>query len=319
MTLMKLPMNNAAPTSSTTASATSATTSAARARRRPRLVPPPRALSLSTVESAGLDPCSAGAMPETSPVTSAATAATASTRASMPIVATRARLSGNAAASTRTHNQARARPTMVPADRHDEALDQHALHESTAAGAECRTHGRIALLHGRAREPEVRDVRAGDEQHDAHRGKEHEHPQPRGAADEVIAKRANADAAARVGRGIGSGDRSRRPGTSAPAPGRATHPASGARCSAIRPQSRRAPPRTRSCGLADPERPEIGWLGRTGWIGEARRHHADDRVGLAIERERAANGRGIAAEGAAARNHGSPRPRGRCRRSHCVT
>ena len=112
---MKLPMNNAAPTSSTTAIATSATTSTARARRRPRPVPPPRALSLSAVASAGLDPCSAGARPETRPVTNAATAATASTRASMPIVATRARLSGNAVANTRTHDQARARPTMVPA------------------------------------------------------------------------------------------------------------------------------------------------------------------------------------------------------------
>ena len=90
--------------------------------------------------------------------------------------------------------------------RHDEALDQHALHESAAAGAERRAHGGIALLHGGAREPQVRDVRARDEQHDAHSGKEHEHPQPRGAADEVIAKRTNADAAARVGRGIGSGD-----------------------------------------------------------------------------------------------------------------
>ena len=45
-----------------------------------------------------------------------------------------------------------------------------------------------------------------------------------------------------------------------------------------------------------PKRPEIGWLGRSGWIGEARRHHAGDRVGLAIEREHAADGRGIAAE-----------------------
>ena len=85
---------------------------------------------------------------------------------------------------------------MRPRHRHDEALDQHALHESTATGAERRAHGRIALLHRGPRQPEVRDVRARDEQHDAHGGKEHEHPRPRGGADEVIAKRANADAAA---------------------------------------------------------------------------------------------------------------------------
>ncbi len=145
-------------------------------------------------------------MPETTPVTNAATPATAITRASMPIVATRARLSGKAAASTRTHSQARARPTMVPAHRDDEALDQHPLHESAATGAECHAHGHIALLHRGARQPEVRDVRACDEQHDAHRGKEHEHPKPRGAADEVIAQRANAYAASRVGRRIGGGD-----------------------------------------------------------------------------------------------------------------
>ena len=115
ITLTKLPMKSDAPTRSTTASATSATTRAARTRRRPRLVPPPRVLAVSAVESAGLDPCSAGPMPETSPVANAATAATASTRASMPIVATRARFSGKAVASTRTESQASARPTMVPA------------------------------------------------------------------------------------------------------------------------------------------------------------------------------------------------------------
>ena len=90
--------------------------------------------------------------------------------------------------------------------RHDEALDQIPLHEPAAAGAERHAHGGIALLHRGAGQPQVRDVRARDEQHDAHRGKEHEHPQPRGAADEVIAKRTNADAPAGVGRGIGSGD-----------------------------------------------------------------------------------------------------------------
>ena len=95
---------------------------------------------------------------------------------------------------------------MVPVDRHDETLDQDTLDESATTGAECRTHGRIALLHGGARQPEVRDVGAGNEQHDAHCGKEHEHPQSRGAADDVIAKRANADAATRVGRGIGRYD-----------------------------------------------------------------------------------------------------------------
>ena len=57
-----------------------------------------------------------------------------------------------------------------------------------------------------------------------------------------------------------------------------------------------------------PTRPEIGWLGRSGWIGEALRHHAGDRVRLAIERERASEGFGIAAkvslpEGMAHHNH----------------
>ena len=46
----------------------------------------------------------------------------------------------------------------------------------------------------------------------------------------------------------------------------------------------------------NPGRPEIRWLGRARRIGEACRHHAGDRVGPAIERERAANGRGISAE-----------------------
>ena len=93
-----------------------------------------------------------------------------------------------------------------PGRRHDEALDQHALNQSTAAGAECRPHGRIALLHRRTSEPQVRDVRARDEQHDADRGEEHEHPRTRGGADEMIAERANADAASGVGRAIGRGD-----------------------------------------------------------------------------------------------------------------
>ena len=45
-----------------------------------------------------------------------------------------------------------------------------------------------------------------------------------------------------------------------------------------------------------PQRPEICRLGRSGWIREAGRHDAGDRVGLAIEREGAADGRGIATE-----------------------
>ena len=143
-TLMKLPMKSDAPTSNTTASATSTTTITPRARSRPRPAPPPRALSLSTVARVGLDPWSAGARPETRPVTRVAAAATATTRASMPTVATRARLSGNAVASRRTQRPGQGETDDGPGRRHDEALDQDALRQPAAARAECRPDGGIA-------------------------------------------------------------------------------------------------------------------------------------------------------------------------------
>ena len=157
-------------------------------------MPPPRALSPSTVESAGFDPCRAGARPETKPVTSATRPATVSTRASMPIADTRARLSGNAAASARTHIQARASPTTSPAtDTTRLSISTRCASRPRLAPSAARTAASRCCTDARASHRFATFAHAMSSTM-AHGGEQHQHPRSRGAADKVIAQRADADA-----------------------------------------------------------------------------------------------------------------------------
>ncbi len=238
ITLTKLPMKSDAPTRSTTASATSATTSAARARTTAAV----QAAATGALGERGRER-GTGSLQRRTDARDEPRHQRGNSRDRQ-----HARIDADGGHAREVFGQsgrkhANAYPGKDETDdgprhRHDEALDQHALDESAATGAERRTHGGIALLHGGARQPQVRDVRARDEQHDAHGGKEHEHPRPRGAADEVIAKRAKAYAGAAYWSRDWRRRSSPRPGTSAPAPGRVTYPTSSARWLAPRPPMR---------------------------------------------------------------------------------
>ena len=88
-------------------------------------------------------------------------------------------------------------------DRQDEALDQQLTDEPPAAGAERRADADLALARARAREEQIGDVRAGDEQHDRDRAEQHQHPRLGARADEVIAQRPHACATVLVPVGMG--------------------------------------------------------------------------------------------------------------------
>ena len=57
-------------------------------------------------------------------------------------------------------------------DREDQALGEELLDEPHPVGAECHAHAHLATARRRTREHEVGEIRADDEQHDAHRGHE---------------------------------------------------------------------------------------------------------------------------------------------------
>ena len=67
------------------------------------------------------------------------------------------------------------RPTRAAGERDDETLDQQLLDDAPPAGAEREADGDLALTRRGARDQQVGDVGAGDQQHAAdHR---HQHPQ----------------------------------------------------------------------------------------------------------------------------------------------
>ena len=67
------------------------------------------------------------------------------------------------------------------------------------ARAERRSHGDLLLARQRSRQQQVRDVRAGDQQHESHRRHEHEQRQPH-AADRLLLQRQHAKRQAAVRR-----------------------------------------------------------------------------------------------------------------------
>ena len=76
-----------------------------------------------------------------------------------------------------------------------EAFRQHVCDEAAAGGAKGRADGRLAHAVGGAREQQVRDVRAGDQQHEADRD-QHGPDELRVIADPVCGERLQLEAAA---------------------------------------------------------------------------------------------------------------------------
>ncbi len=87
-------------------------------------------------------------------------------------------------------------PGQAAAGRQHEALGRELPQEPRAAGAERAAHRHLALARGRAREEQVRDVRARDQQHEADRH-EQRHERPPRVLDDVVLERHDADLHAR--------------------------------------------------------------------------------------------------------------------------
>ena len=184
--LTKLRSMSPVPTSSTSDSATSATTSVLRSRPRVELVP--RVPSLSASFRSGREPASAGARPKPTPVTSATAMVNASTRPSSATSLARGSASGLMATSASTPHTASKRPSAAPDRRQEQALGQKLADEPRAPGAERRANGHLAVARRRAREHQVGDVGAGDEQHEPDRAEQHEQRDAH-VADDVVEQR----------------------------------------------------------------------------------------------------------------------------------
>ena len=192
ISVTKLPMKSAAPTSSTTASATSATTSALR--KRCRAVPTvPRAPSFNACVRSGFDNCSAGTMPVRMPVAIAATAATASTRRSM-----RDGADASHAVRHRAPQHLHAPPREHDGEQRPKTGEHHVLHQQLtnqppASRTQCGPHAHFALARGRARQLQRGHVHARNQQDEPDRAEQHQHPRLRARADDVIDQRARAN------------------------------------------------------------------------------------------------------------------------------
>ena len=69
-------------------------------------------------------------------------------------------------------------PTAAPADREQQALGQQQPRHAPARRAERQAHGQLALPRRRAREKQIREIRAGDEQDQADGPEQHERRGP---------------------------------------------------------------------------------------------------------------------------------------------
>ena len=93
---------------------------------------------------------------------------------------------GPSARRPATPAQATSTPTRAAQQRQQQALDQQLPHEAPARRAERRADGDLAPPHRRAREQQVRHVRAGDEEHHADGAGQREEERPRIADHEAL-------------------------------------------------------------------------------------------------------------------------------------
>ena len=68
-------------------------------------------------------------------------------------------------------------------ERDHQVFGQQLPHDAAARSADGHAHAELAPAVGRAREQHVRDVGARDEEHERHRGPQHEHRRPRVAEE----------------------------------------------------------------------------------------------------------------------------------------
>ena len=193
----KLWTSSAAPTSSTSASANSPTTRMLRRRVVRPAALADRAASRITWCRSACDPWIAGASPNRTPVTIDRLAVNASTTPSTPIV--EARQARGAQLQQAVHAPDRDQQPERAADgREQHAFGEQLRDEARASRAEGPADRHLALPHGRPREQQVGDVRAGDQQHEADGGEQRHERRP-DVADEIIVERNHAQRPAGAG------------------------------------------------------------------------------------------------------------------------
>ena len=165
----KLRSSRPAPTSSTSARAISATTSIDRMRRWRALPEPPRLSSLSDSRMSNRVACSAGTTPKTRPVTHRERQRE-QRHGPVDGDALRARQPRGHGRRQQRHAPRRQQQAGRAAGaREHEALDEQLPDDARAAGADRDAHGHFFLPADRAREQQVGDVRARNQQHQRRR------------------------------------------------------------------------------------------------------------------------------------------------------
>ena len=185
-----------------------------------------------------------------------------------------------------THHAARA------AERGEhEPFAQELADDPAAARAERGADGDFAPAGGAAREQQVRDVGARDQQHRRDRREQHDEPEPVVADEHVLEPAHDARRACRCADSPARCARRWRSARLAP-PARSTPGCR--RPSAFRNDAPRCVGPLRRKPRRHDRHPDVGRvLGVEGEL-EAGRHHADDRDRIAVERDRAADDRRVA-------------------------
>ena len=167
--------NRPAPINSSSESDTWTTTSALRSRTAALLPATLPASSFSVGASRGRVACSAGTRPNRMPVTTVAANAAPATRRSIAVEMKGSSADTSSESSGAIEAVAISRPRAPPASAMTRALDQQLLDDAPPAGAEREADGDLALTRRGARDLQVGDVGAGNQQHAA--DQRHQHPQ----------------------------------------------------------------------------------------------------------------------------------------------
>ena len=132
--------------------------------------------------------CSAGINPNTRLVTNAAPNVNHTTVASRRMSSMRGRSAGRAAMSACVLQYASARPSVAADQAQQDRLGDELANQPRAARADRGAHRQLALPRRAARQQQVRDVGARDEQHQSDRAEQHQQ-RPLHVADDHLAQR----------------------------------------------------------------------------------------------------------------------------------
>ena len=126
-----------------------------------------------------------GASPKSTPVAIDTPSVKSSTSGSTATSLVRGRLVGYARTSACTPARASTQPKRAAGDRQQHAFGHELPEQPAAAGAKRRAHRELAVTCLGARQQQVREVRAGDQQHEADRGLQHP-DRAAGAAEDLL-------------------------------------------------------------------------------------------------------------------------------------